>query len=174
MHFNHDGRDAVLLGVELSNRFPQEPAELQRLCVLAGLVLERSVTGAARQRVETFLVDWLQVVDEPDPLSRADLLNNLLDTHTAAPRMTDHAGTGWHLHFRPDDLPADRQIAALISVGTALHLTGRGMSRLGRCASAPCTTVFADVSRNGRQRYCSPGCGNRDAVRRHRTAAVTI
>lgn len=161
----------MLLGVELSNRFPQEPAELQRLCVLAGLVLEQPVTGAARRRVETFLVDWLRVVDDPDPVGRADLLNELLNEHTAAPRITNHAGTGWHLHFRPDNLAADRQIAALISVGTALHLTGRGISRLGRCASTPCSTVFADISRNGRQRYCSPGCGNRDAVRRHRTPA---
>jgi len=164
----------VLLGVALANRFPQQPARLQKLCELAGLVLERTVTEAARRRVKAFLVEWLRVVDQSDPVRRADLLNELLDEHTAAPRMTDHAGTGWHLHFRPDDLPADRQIAALISVGTALHLTGRGMSRLGRCASTPCTTVFADISRNGRQRYCSPGCGNRDAVRRHRMPAVTI
>ena len=32
--------------------------------------------------------------------------------------------------------------------------------------------VFADVSRNGRQRYCSARCGNNDAVRRHRRRSV--
>jgi predicted RNA-binding Zn ribbon-like protein len=43
------------------------------------------------------------------------------------------------------------------------------MDRLGRCAAADCGAPFADVSRTGRQRYCSPACGNRDAVRRHRS-----
>jgi len=59
-------------------------------------------------------------------------------------------------------------LEALFSVGTALHLVGRGMHRLGRCALDECTAIYADTSRNGRQRYCSPKCANRDAVRRHR------
>ncbi|WP_369124748.1 CGNR zinc finger domain-containing protein [Glaciimonas sp. Cout2] len=42
------------------------------------------------------------------------------------------------------------------------------MGRLGRCAANPCTHVIVDVSRNGTQRYCSPRCASRDAVRRHR------
>ena len=65
-------------------------------------------------------------------------------------------------------LRVSQQVAALISVGTALHLVGRGMHRLGRCALADCHQPFADVTRNGRQRYCSHPCANRDAVRRHR------
>jgi predicted RNA-binding Zn ribbon-like protein len=59
-------------------------------------------------------------------------------------------------------------IAALITVGTALHLTGLGMDRLGRCAAEGCSRIYADTSRNGRQRFCSPACANRAAVRRHR------
>nr|BFE82193.1 hypothetical protein GCM10020093_047940 [Planobispora longispora] len=59
-------------------------------------------------------------------------------------------------------------LSALISVGTALHLVGRGMHRLRRCAAGECATIFADTSRTGRQRYCSQRCANRDAVRRHR------
>ncbi len=50
----------------------------------------------------------------------------------------------------------------------SLHLTERGMHRLARCAAEPCRSVFADVTRNGRQRYCSVRCANRDAVRRYR------
>ena len=56
-----------------------------------------------------------------------------------------------------------------LSVGTALHLTERGMHRIGRCAASPCENVIVDVTRNGRQRYCSVRCANRDAVRRHRS-----
>ncbi|WP_311256759.1 CGNR zinc finger domain-containing protein [Microbacterium sp. ARD32] len=46
------------------------------------------------------------------------------------------------------------------------------MHRLGRCAASPCENVYADVTRNGRQRYCSVRCANRDAVRRHRARAA--
>jgi predicted RNA-binding Zn ribbon-like protein len=61
----------------------------------------------------------------------------------------------------------------VISVGTALHLTTRGMSRLHRCdaGSHPadtCRNVVVDITRNGRQRYCSVRCANRAGVRRHR------
>nr|WP_255375661.1 CGNR zinc finger domain-containing protein [Saccharomonospora sp. CUA-673] len=42
------------------------------------------------------------------------------------------------------------------------------MDRLGRCDADDCARVYADVSRNGRQRFCSARCGNRATVRRHR------
>jgi predicted RNA-binding Zn ribbon-like protein len=72
------------------------------------------------------------------------------------------------VHYRDLNLRLGRVVAALVSVGTALHLAGRGMHRLGRCAATGCDGIVVDVSRNGLQRYCSPPCGNRDAVRRHR------
>nr|WP_279671977.1 CGNR zinc finger domain-containing protein [Flexivirga meconopsidis] len=43
------------------------------------------------------------------------------------------------------------------------------MHRLARCAVPECETAFADTTKNGKQRYCSPACANRDAVRRHRS-----
>jgi len=47
------------------------------------------------------------------------------------------------------------------------------MDRLGRCAREGCEMIYVDVSRGGRQRYCSPRCANRDAVRRHRVRSRT-
>ncbi|WP_374113801.1 CGNR zinc finger domain-containing protein [Microbacterium sp. zg.B96] len=35
-------------------------------------------------------------------------------------------------------------------------------------AGDECDNVVVDVTRNGRQRYCSVRCANRDGVRRHR------
>ncbi|WP_284690596.1 CGNR zinc finger domain-containing protein [Microbacterium tenebrionis] len=43
---------------------------------------------------------------------------------------------------------------------------------MGRCQAPPCTNVVADVTRNGRQRFCSVRCANRAAVRRHRARGV--
>ncbi|MGH3759630.1 CGNR zinc finger domain-containing protein [Actinophytocola sp.] len=120
---------------------------------------------AVRQDV---LESWLTVVDADTPRLRAERLNELLAETSAYPRLTDHAGDGWHIHYRDSDLRLGAVLRALISVGTALHLTGRGMDRLRHCALTECRLPFGDFTRGGRQRYCSPTCANRDAVRRHR------
>lgn len=115
---------------------------------------------------------WLRVVDAPDDASRAALLNEQIAAVAAYPQLVDHDGEGWHLHYRDE-----RELAKVIGVGTALHLTTRGMHRLGRCAAGetpgdPCANVVVDITRNGRQRYCSVRCANRAAVRRHRARGV--
>ncbi|CAM5242434.1 hypothetical protein SALBM135S_05778 [Streptomyces alboniger] len=53
----------------------------------------------------------------------------MLAASTAHPRLTDHAGDGWPLHYRDDRLSTGAPQASLIAVGTAPHLVGRGMRR---------------------------------------------
>ncbi|MFD6400104.1 CGNR zinc finger domain-containing protein [Nocardia sp. NPDC060249] len=170
MHYNHYGREPVLLGVELLNDPCLNAAELARRCAAAGLVLSAPVSEGDLASVTAFLGRWRGVVECADRTERAARLNVLLAEYASAPRLTDHVGDGWHLHFRDPGVATDRQIAALITVGTALHLTGLGMDRLGACAAEGCSLVYADTSRNGRQRFCSPACANRSAVRRHRAS----
>ena len=175
MHLNPYGADAVVLAVNLVTRPAHTPEELAVRCEESGvesrLVRERRVTAADLAAVRTALDEWLQVVDAQDEQSRVDLVNAMLAKYTEHPRLTNHAGDGWHMHYRPNNVPVGRLVATLISTGTALHLAGRGINRLGRCAAAGCENVYADLSRTGRQRYCTPACANRDAVRRHRARA---
>lgn len=168
MHLNPYGEDPVRLAVDLVNYPPRTPAELGRRCGAAGLVVDVPPTAGDLQEVERYLALWLGVVDAESADVRAERLNRLLAQSSAHPRLTNHASDGWHIHYRDFDLPLAGVIRALISVGTALHLTGRGMTRLRRCALEECRGPFGDFSRGGRQRYCSPACANRDAVRRHR------
>ncbi|MFE2107431.1 CGNR zinc finger domain-containing protein [Kitasatospora sp. NPDC059463] len=168
MHLNPYGEDAVHLAAALANRRPESPGELVARCRAAGLLIEGPGTPADLTRTHALLDAWEAVVDAPDERERAARLNRMLAAGTAHPRVTDHAGDGWHLHYREDDLPLGDLLFALVATGTALHLVGRGMRRLGRCAVEECATVFADTSRTGRRRYCSARCANRDAVRRHR------
>ncbi|MFD4433699.1 CGNR zinc finger domain-containing protein [Nocardia sp. NPDC058497] len=170
MHYNHYGREPVQLGVDLLNEPCGSAAELGQRCASAGLVVSQAPTDDDLASVTAFLARWRRVVACADRAERASLLNVLLAEYASAPRLTNHAGDGWHLHFRDPGVPTDRQVAALITVGTALHLTGLGMDRLGECAAEGCTRVYADTSRNGRQRFCSPACANRSAVRRHRAS----
>ncbi|QXJ25604.1 CGNR zinc finger domain-containing protein [Actinomadura graeca] len=168
MHLNPYGEDAVNLAADLANRRPGDAAELADRCRTAGLVLERPVTPGDLELTLAVLDAWEKVVDAGDDQERAGLLNRMLAAASAYPRLTDHTGGGWHLHYRGDRQPLGPVLSSLISVGTALHLAGRGMHRLRRCAVDECTMIFADTTRTGRQRYCSHPCANRDAVRRHR------
>ncbi|WP_069885996.1 CGNR zinc finger domain-containing protein [Streptomyces luteocolor] len=173
MHLNPYGGDAVNLAADLANRRPAGPEELAERCRAAGLTLERPVTAQDVERTHAALDAWEKVVDATDESERAALVNAMLAAASAYPRLTDHAGDGWHLHYRDDHQPLGALLFSLFSVGTALHLAGRGMHRLRRCAVSECATIFADTSRTGRRRYCSHRCANRDAVRRHRARATS-
>ncbi|AUY52439.1 CGNR zinc finger domain-containing protein [Streptomyces sp. CB01881] len=172
MHLNPYGEDAVKLAADLANRRPTTAEELADRCRAAGLVVDGPATPQDLERAAAVLDAWEKVVDAADERERAELLNRMLAAAADHPRLTDHSGDGWHLHYRDDRQPPGRLLCSLIAVGTALHLVGRGMHRLGRCAVAECTTIFADATRTGRQRYCSQRCANRDAVRRHRARRV--
>ncbi|MCP2337278.1 CGNR zinc finger domain-containing protein [Actinomadura rupiterrae] len=172
MHLNPYGADAVNLAADLANRRPSSAEELADRCRTAGLVVEAPVTSSDLPPVLAALDAWEKAVDASDERERAALVNRCLADAAAYPRLTDHAHSGWHLHYRDDTQPLGRVLPALIFVGTALHLSGRGMHRLRRCAVSDCSAIFADTSRTGRQRYCSHPCANRDAVRRHRAKAA--
>ncbi|MFC9757709.1 CGNR zinc finger domain-containing protein [Streptomyces sp. NPDC056921] len=168
MHLNPYGEDVVKLAADLANRRPASAEELADRCRTAGLVVELPVTPQDLDRTHEVLDAWEKVVDAEEEHERAELLNRMLAAAAAYPRLTDHAEDGWHLHYRDDRQTLGPLLFSLVSVGTALHLAGRGMRRLRRCAVTGCAMIFADTSRTGRQRYCSQRCANRDAVRRHR------
>ena len=168
MHLNPYGEYAVLLAASLANDWPTDRAGIEERTRELGMTMAFPVASDDHARTRDVIDRWLRVVDEPDPAARAALLNLEMAEAAAYPRLTDHDGEGWHLHYRDTDDALPRVLAAVISVGTALHLVTRGTHRLGRCGAAPCDRVVVDVTRNGRQRYCSVRCANRAAVRRHR------
>ena len=171
MHLNPYGEYAVLLAASLANDWPADRAGIEERTIERGMTMRFPVASDDHAQTRAVIDEWLRVVDEKDPAARAELLNTQMAAVTAYPRLTDHDGEGWHLHYRDSDEALPRVLAAVISVGTSLHLVTRGMNRLGRCASEPCDRVVVDITRNGRQRYCSVRCANRAAVRRHRARA---
>lgn len=168
MHLNPYGEYAVLLAASLANEWPSGRDGVVERTREFGMTMSFPEHAGDHERSRAVIDAWLRVVDAPTPDDRARVLNAQMATASAFPRLTNHDNEGWHLHYRDvdDDMPS--VLHAVFSVGTALHLSTRGMHRLGRCAATPCTNVIVDVSRNGTQRYCSPRCGSRDAVRRHR------
>ncbi|MFC4223722.1 CGNR zinc finger domain-containing protein [Lysinibacter cavernae] len=173
MQLNPYGEYAVLLAASLANDPPADRAEIIARTRTFGMTMSFVPEPGDHALVTAAVNDWLTVVDAADPQRRAEILNTQMAAAAAYPRLTDHDDEGWHLHYRDQNQTLAHVLRAVFSVGTALHLTTRGMQRLGRCAAGftagdPCRNVIVDVTRNGRQRYCSVRCANRAAVRRHR------
>jgi len=178
MHLNPYGEYAVLLAASLADDWPESRSGIVDRTRTFGMTMDFPEAPTDHHRTRTVIDRWLDVVDAGTPDARAAKLNALMKQATAYPRLTDHDGEGWHLHYRDDGQTLPEVLLAVISVGTALHLTTRGMNRLSRCAAGsapgdPCDHVVVDVTRNGRQRYCSVRCANRAAVRRHRAGRRT-
>lgn len=168
----------MLLAASLANDWPSDRDAIVTRARDVGMTVEFPPQPDDHRKVRAIVDDWLTVVDATDPRERADILNDHMAAATAYPRLTDHDDEGWHLHYRDAEARSLPEVlSAVISVGTALHLTTRGMNRLHRCAAGespgdPCTAVVVDTTRNGRQKYCSVRCANRAAVRRHRARAA--
>jgi len=171
MHLNPYGEYATLLAASLANDWPIDRDGIFERTREFGMTMTWAIAADDHSRTREVIDDWLAVVDADGPDERARVLNALMARATAYPRLTDHDDEGWHLHYRDEGTGLAATMLAVISVGTALHLTTRGMSRLLRCGAEPCTNVIVDTTRNGRQRYCSVRCANRAAVRRHRARA---
>lgn len=172
MHLNPYGEYAVLLAASLANDWPGDRDALVERTLDLGMTVTFPARPDDLPRTRSLINDWLAVVDASAPEERAALLNAQMADAAAYPRLTNHDGQGWHLHYRDNHESLPSVLRAIISVGTSLHLVTRGMHRLARCAAEPCRMVVADVTRNGRQRYCSVRCANRAAVRRHRSRTV--
>lgn len=168
MHLNPYGEYAVLLAASLANEWPDDRAGIEQRTREFGMTMVFSRGADDHAETRRVIDDWLRVVDAARDEDRAVMLNAQMAAVAAYPRLVDHDGEGWHLHYRDENEALPYVLRAVISVGTALHVSTRGMGRLLRCESEPCTNVVVDVTRNGRQRYCSVRCANRAAVRRHR------
>ncbi|MCZ4067926.1 CGNR zinc finger domain-containing protein [Microbacterium sp. H37-C3] len=177
MQLNPYGEYAVLLAASLANDWPSDRDVIVARTYEFGMTAIYAPAAPSDLDATRAVIDsWLEVVDAESAAQRATLLNRLMAAATAYPRLTDHDGE-WHLHYRDDDQRLPQVLRAVIAVGTALHVTTRGMERLSRCAAGrvpgdPCRNVVVDVTRNGRQRYCSVRCANRDGVRRHRARSA--
>ncbi|WP_246281781.1 CGNR zinc finger domain-containing protein [Fodinicola acaciae] len=153
---------------DLINEPPRDPADLARRWNSRDLGHRVTAEQADPHDVQDILRTWRDIVDADTEADRVRLLNALLAQAAAYPRITNHDGSGWHLHYRDDNASLAATIRAVTAVAAARHLSENGMHRLGRCTLAECRRAFVDLSRGGRQHYCTRVCANRDAVRRHR------
>lgn len=109
------------------------------------------------------------VLDTGDDRAFIAALAALLDAQDCRPQLTTHDGAAApHLHYAREGAPLPTWIATMAVSGLALHICRHGRSRLRRCAASGCGLWYADESKNGSRRYCSPTCASRTTVAAYR------
>ncbi|MEV0670331.1 CGNR zinc finger domain-containing protein [Mycobacterium sp. NPDC050441] len=172
MHVNHYIEPLLRNVTDLVNQPATTPGDLERRWTSLGMPIHCRVTDVDLRRVGDFLEVWTDVVDADTEEHRVFILNRLLARFATSPSITNHDGSGWHLHYRDADAGFAATLAGSTSAAAAHFLTERGMQRIRRCALDGCTMAFVDFTRPGTQKYCRHGCANRDAVRRHRAGSA--
>lgn len=99
----------------------------------------------------------------------AALLNEVVSRAPVTPRLTDHDGYAWHVHYFAPGASLAEHLAVDGGMALALVVAGGERDRLRRCEAPDCSHVLVDLSRNRSRRYCdSRTCGNRLHVAAYR------
>ncbi|MGP3999677.1 CGNR zinc finger domain-containing protein [Streptomyces sp. 8N706] len=177
MLINHDTRCALEAVVDLVNTAPEggEPDGLPDTPALRRFV-ERNVISDVETLGERDLAAvravrtrFAEVFAAADTQGAVDLLNAMVAAAGTTPRLTDHDGYDWHVHyFAPGASLADH-LAADGGMALAFLVVAGERERLRRCEAPDCRHAFVDLSRNRSRRYCdSRTCGNRLHVAAYR------
>ncbi len=168
MHFNTYGGNAALLAAALANLGPgRGRAEVEEL-LSDHRVARATLTAGQLDELRRWcarLWDAFAAATTPGKIAS---VNALLADAAAQPFVSTHDGQPPHLHYAAEDADVVTRVRASTAAGVAMVLAESDPGRLGRCAAPGCRTVFVDVSRAGRRRYCTPGCATRVNVAAHR------
>ncbi|MGA4843100.1 CGNR zinc finger domain-containing protein [Streptomyces sp. G45] len=180
MLITHDTRCALGAVVDLVNSAPDEEngdgvEGLADVAALRAFVEEHAISdvGALSERdlagVHRVRRRFAEVFAAREPHVAAALLNDLVAAAGTTPRLTDHDGYDWHVHyFAPGASVADH-LAADCGMALAFFVVAGEQERLRRCEAPDCRRAFIDLSRNRSRRYCdSRTCGNRLHVAAYR------
>jgi predicted RNA-binding Zn ribbon-like protein len=168
------GVDLAVALLNTWDTYDDPPEHLQRVEDLAWFL---HAVGRTRAATEVGAVELSAVKQVRDRLRRvfettdeeeaAAVLNAVAADAGAVPRL-ERAGASWVVRYGPGEREVVAHLAAT-SAGALLEvLRAHGLVRFGTCASAPCTGVFVDRTKNRRKRYCCELCADRAAQREHR------
>lgn len=173
---SHDSRRALDVVVDLVNSAPvgDQPDGLSDAQALKAFMSRHHIgatelPGEQHVAAVVLLRERLsRVFSARDDRAAALIVNELVATG-ATPRLTDHDGHSWHMHyFAPGCALAD-YLAANCGMALASLIVAGERSRLCHCQAPDCRQVFVDLSRNRSRRYCDGrGCGNRLHVAAYR------
>jgi predicted RNA-binding Zn ribbon-like protein len=175
--FSHDTEHALACVVDLVNSAPTAGTDEQLPDLEA---LSRFISRHAVSDVDRLAPADLRSVHElrgrirpvfscADDATAARVVNTLVSQAPVIPRLTDHDGYDWHMHyFAPGAALADH-LAVDCGMALAQVVAAGERERLRQCEAPGCEQVLVDLSRNRSKRYCDARtCGNRLHVAAYR------
>jgi predicted RNA-binding Zn ribbon-like protein len=175
---NHDTRCALDQVVGLLNTAAGDGADtLTDVAALRAFAAGHQVSDVAPDSLDARDLSAVRGVRDrfgeifaaPTDRAAATLINALVAAAGTTPRLTDHDGYDWHVHyFAPGASLADH-LAADCGMALGFILVSGERDRLRHCDAPGCRRAFVDLSRNRSRRYCSSRtCGNRLHVAAYR------
>jgi predicted RNA-binding Zn ribbon-like protein len=175
--FSHDTRLSLRAVVDLANTAPgasrsellTDADSLRRFVTTHDISGARDSDYADIAAIHRVRERFRTVFHVGDAAAASALVNTLLAEAPLCPRLTDHDGHAWHMHYSAPSATLAEHIA--VDGGMALaHVVAAGeMERLRVCEAPDCQSVLVDMSRNRSKRYCDARtCGNRLNVAAYR------
>ena len=183
MIFSHDTEGSLLRVVELVNSAYDGPDDtLSDVASLGDFVSREDVSGVdALRDADVVEVGRLRqalrrVFDAASDAEAAVLVNDLVAVAQVTPRLTNHDGHAWHMHYSAPGATLAERLSVDGGMALAQVIAADERERLRVCAAPDCVRVLVDLSRNRCKRYCDARtCGNRlhvAAYRERRRGAI--
>jgi predicted RNA-binding Zn ribbon-like protein len=179
--FSHDTERSLACIVDLVNTAPSSvPSsglddQLNDLDALGAFVVEHDISEVGTltepdlAAVRTLRTSLSALFDSADDASAAALVNALVSQAGVTPRLTDHDGYDWHVHYFVPGASLAEHLTVDCGMALAQVVAAGERERLRRCAAPGCDQVLVDLSRNRSKRYCDARtCGNRLHVAAYR------
>ncbi len=177
MLINHDTRCALDTAVDLLNTAPQTDGRegLPDLAALERFIRRNRMSelgplaGTDLAAVREVRDRFAEVFEAGSTAEASALINTMIAQAGTTPRLTDHDGYDWHVHYFAPGASIAPHLAADCGMALAFLLVAGERERLRRCAAPDCRRAFVDLSRNRSRRYCDGRtCGNRLHVAAYR------
>lgn len=172
MVFTDDTAASLQAAVALANS-ALEPDTLTTVEALSEFYSEHEYSGGHRQdEAELEAVRGirgsLRELLTADRATSVELVNGILADARAVPRLVRHDRLDWHIHAIDDEAPLAQRVMVETAMAMIDVIRAGEHNRLDICAADDCEGLVLDLSRNRSRRYCSTGCGNREAVAAYR------
>ncbi len=177
MLFSHDTEHSLAGVVDLVNTAPGGSGEdvLEDLASLSTFVENHEVSEVgALSRTDLLAVRALRgrlrgVFAAATDAQAAERVNALVAEFPVSPRLTNHDGYPWHVHYFAPGATLAEHLAVDGGMALAQVLAVGERERLRTCEADGCDRVLVDLSRNRSRRYCDARtCGNRMHVAAYR------
>ncbi len=178
MTFSHDTEQALGTLVRLVNTLPEPGSQVDGMSTLEDL--EKFVHDREFSAVRDLGPDDLAEVralrhlfapvftTESDS-EAATLINAIIARGTTTPKLTNHDGHAWHIHYSRDEASLACRLTVECGIALAHVISAGERERLRRCEAPDCDAALIDLSRNRSKRYCDARtCGNRLHVAAYR------